>query len=153
MIHPSIHPSTLYPSIIPLSICPFPYCHSQIEKLFHVGQEVPCRVTGYRPMDHLCTVSMKKSIMQQSVVSMKELTPGQAVSGVVKEVTANALYVELAPGVKGRVAAMHMAGETRCRGRSLRCERWEVWWSRCGVGCLPSACCVGGGLQLCSSGM
>ncbi|CAG9462427.1 unnamed protein product [Pedinophyceae sp. YPF-701] len=81
----------------------------KLEKAFRSGQRVACRVVGFRPMDALCTVSLKASVLRQTILSAADLAPGMMVTGKVASVMDYGMLVELAPGVRALCPLVHLA--------------------------------------------
>lgn len=80
-----------------------------VEGRFRVGQIVRCRVLGARPMDGLAVASLKPSVLTQSVLSVSDLSPGMAVSGVVERADEGGLLLQLTPSVHAAVPAAHLS--------------------------------------------
>jgi len=76
---------------------------------FKIGQAVRCRVVGHRPVDGLASLSLRPSVLAQSVLVGSQLVVGAEASGTVREVGETCLWVDLGPGVRARVPDIHMA--------------------------------------------
>ncbi len=76
-----------------LPLLPFP------DPCFQVGQTVRARVIGFRLVDGLATLSMKKAVLEQEIVSYAHLHPGMPLSVSIVSVDDNSLLVTAGPGV------------------------------------------------------
>eukprot|EP00798_Chlamydomonas_sp_ICE-L_P000495 gene495-1901_t len=81
-----------------------------LDKMFKVDEKVTTRVIGFRLVDGLATVSMKKSVVEQQVVSYKDMHPGQPLSCVVHSIEAYGIIVTVVGGsgtIKALVPLLH----------------------------------------------
>lgn len=72
----------------------------KVEKAFKNGARVDARVIGYRPMDGLASMTLKKSALEQTLFNFQQLAPGHRLQGTISSIAENMALVQLAPGVK-----------------------------------------------------
>lgn len=83
---------------------------SHIEKIgkhFRVGQQVRARVIGQRLMDGMASLSLKKSVIEQQLVSYADCYPGMHVKGEVVAAEDFGAIVQLADGIKALLPTFH----------------------------------------------
>jgi rRNA biogenesis protein RRP5 len=75
------------------------------------GQVVTARVIGFRLLDGLATVSLKPSVIEQAIHSVKDLYPGQLLPAVTvaKVLDQGGLVLQLNATLKALVPALHMS--------------------------------------------
>ncbi|GAX80532.1 hypothetical protein CEUSTIGMA_g7970.t1 [Chlamydomonas eustigma] len=78
-----------------------------MEKLYKVGQTISARVIGFRLVDGLATLSMKKSVLDQEIVSYAHLHPGMPLSTTINCIEDHGLLVSAGPGIKGLIPKLH----------------------------------------------
>ncbi|QDZ24213.1 rRNA biogenesis protein [Chloropicon primus] len=97
------------------------FCHSSnvadktVEKVsqnFQRGQEVDARVIGYRPMEKVVNVTLKKSVIGQQIISYEDLEPGTVLTGTIVAVRTFGLVIEIAKNVRGVCPVIHMSDVT-----------------------------------------
>lgn len=71
--------------------------------------QVKARVIGFRPLDGLAVLSLKPSVVDQAVLSLKDLYVGQILEGSVATVDDYGLLVSLSSNIKGLVPTSHMS--------------------------------------------
>jgi hypothetical protein len=76
---------------------------------FPPGKTVRAKVTGFRMMDGLATVTLKASEISSSDVSWDSLQAGHILEGSVHSVEEFGVIVQLAPAVRGLVPLMHVS--------------------------------------------
>jgi len=76
---------------------------------FKCGQLLKCRVIGLRPIDGLASVSLKPSVVESSILDLSDISIGLKVRGIVEKIDENAIFVRLAPHLKGMVPILHMS--------------------------------------------
>jgi len=77
---------------------------------FPLGAKKSCRVFQYDYMDGLFICSMQKTMLKQSVLKIDHLTPGEAVTAVIKRVEGRkGLLVEMGKNMEAFVPALHMS--------------------------------------------
>jgi rRNA biogenesis protein RRP5 len=80
-----------------------------IQRRFKLGQLVPCRVIGLRPIDGLASVSLKPSVIEGTLVDISEIKPGLRVTGIVEKVDETCLKLRLSPHLRAHVPALHFS--------------------------------------------
>jgi rRNA biogenesis protein RRP5 len=82
---------------------------ASVEAKFRAGQVVRARVVGFRPVDGLAVVSLKPSVVDQSLLSVADVAPGARVGGTVVRSDEAGVVVQLAPGVRAHVPPAHVS--------------------------------------------
>ncbi|KAK2076273.1 hypothetical protein QBZ16_001205 [Prototheca wickerhamii] len=90
-----------------------------LEEAFKIGDAVRGRVIGFRPMDGLAVLSLRKSVLEQSVLSIADLAVAAPVRGVVTEVGDAGLVLQIGERLRALVPTLHAtdAGTRRALGR------------------------------------
>eukprot|EP00890_Picochlorum_soloecismus_P005949 jgi/Picsp_1/6355/NSC_03704-R1_protein rrp5 homolog len=76
---------------------------------FKCGQLLKCRVIGLRPIDGLASVSLKPSVVESSILDLSDISIGLKVNGIVEKIDEKAIFLRLAPHLKGMVPTLHMS--------------------------------------------
>eukprot|EP00963_Diacronema_lutheri_P007157 scaffold626_cov337-Pavlova_lutheri.AAC.42 len=79
----------------------------KIGKHFRAGQQVCARVIGQRLMDGMASLSLKKSVIEQQLVSYADCYPGMHVKGEVVAAEEFGAIVQLADGIKALLPNFH----------------------------------------------
>lgn len=67
---------------------------------YRVGQKVKGRVIGARPLDGLCVLSLKPTVVEQQVATFAEVKPGSVMTGTISSIADYGMLVALAPGIR-----------------------------------------------------
>ena len=67
------------------------------------------RVTGYYHFDGLLQLSMRPSVLEQKVLQVGEVKPGEVMKATVKKLTDSALFLSISGNVDGVVWPNHYA--------------------------------------------
>ncbi|CAM6099604.1 unnamed protein product [Calypogeia fissa] len=81
----------------------------KLEKKFSEGRKVKARVTGFRMMDGLAIVSLKKTVLDQLLLSHTDVKPGMVVHGNVTAVEPFGAIVLLGESLKALCPLQHMS--------------------------------------------
>ena len=80
-----------------------------IHRCHKLGQVVPCRVIGLRPIDGLASVSLKPSVIEGTLIDLSEIKAGLRVTGIIEKVDDTCLKLRLSPHLKAHVPALHFS--------------------------------------------
>ncbi|KAJ2329081.1 rRNA biogenesis protein rrp5, partial [Coemansia sp. RSA 2681] len=76
---------------------------------FHIGSHHRARVTGYDAIDATVRVSLRLSVVDQQFLTINDVLPGVAISGVVKCLKENGAEITISPTVQGFVHKQHLS--------------------------------------------
>ncbi|KAK7010129.1 protein RRP5 [Biomphalaria glabrata] len=68
-----------------------------------------CRILGFNFMDGLALITLKKRILQMKFVRINEISVGELLEVIVKDVTANGILVKLAKSIFSFITCLHLA--------------------------------------------
>ncbi|KAL8623226.1 hypothetical protein ACOMHN_041918 [Nucella lapillus] len=116
-----------------------PIQHLSDDKIKDVNQAFPrgskhrCRVIGFQPVDDVLLVTLKESIMQQKIMSIKDLQPGDIVECTVEATHDSGVIVRISKGLTGLIPKMHVAdvplkhfAKKFTKGDKLKCRVLKV---------------------------
>lgn len=81
----------------------------KLEKECSEGEKVRARVIGRKPIEGACSLSLKKSVVDQRFFSMGELAPGMKVSGTIEHVDGNGAFIKISDHVRGLCPLLHLS--------------------------------------------
>ena len=129
---------------------------SNLAAQFPPGREVRAKVTGFRVMDGLATVSLRESdLAATSAVTWSTLVAGDVLEGTVAAVEEAGVLVQLAPAVRGLVPLAHVSEAAAPKNLKSRFKAGQTLRVRCACVPLlfgpPPASVLPFGLPLCSA--
>ena len=106
----------------------------KVSQAFSSGQEVDCRVIGYRPMEKMVNVTLKASVIEQQIISHEDVRPGTTLTGTIVAVRDFGLVMEVAKNVRGVCPLIHMSDVTSVE------PNWGKFKEKSKVKCLVVDC-------------
>lgn len=117
-----------------------PSATANLPSAFPIGKEVAAKVTGFRVMDGLATVSLKTSDIESSDVTWDTLHPGGVVEGTVQQLADYGVLVQLGANVRGLVPMLHVSEAAAPKKLQSRLKVGQKLRCRCASLPLPCAC-------------
>jgi len=81
---------------------------TQLDQKYYVDQETRLRVIGYLGVDGVLSVSLAQSVIDASVLSYGDITPGQRLKGKVSKVLDHGVVVSLGESISGFIRSAHL---------------------------------------------
>ncbi|CAL1540866.1 unnamed protein product [Lymnaea stagnalis] len=100
---------------------------------YQIDTSFQCRVLGFNYMECMALVTLKKSILQQKFLRIEDISVGEVVEAIVKDVHQNGIVVKISKGIFSFIPCLHLADvpikhpEKKFeRGMKLKCRVLKV---------------------------
>ncbi|XP_052773378.1 protein RRP5 homolog [Mya arenaria] len=100
---------------------------------FKPGTTHRSRILGFYPMENLVIVTLKRSVVDEKLMSITDIHPGELIECTVKELKPKGIVVEMGYRVSGFIPSIHLADVTLTHpeekfkvGTKLKCRVLEV---------------------------